>query len=57
MERYGEAATDRWIVEVWNEPNGGFWAGDQQDYFALYAVASKALKAAAPGLLVGGPGD
>lgn len=44
-------------VEIWNEPdNGRFWDGTQQEFFALFSKAARALKAAFPHLLVGGPG-
>lgn len=43
--------------EIWNEPDIGpqMWQGSQQDYFDLYAVAAKAIKAHDPSLQVGGP--
>lgn len=42
---------------VWNEPDLGhiFWRGTPQQYYALYAAASKAVKAADPQAWVGGP--
>ena len=44
--------------EIWNEPDDhayGMWAGTQQQYFELYEVAAKAIKAHDPSLKVGGP--
>jgi hypothetical protein len=42
--------------EIWNEPDGiGTWTGTMQQYFELYAVAAKAIKAHDPSLKVGGP--
>lgn len=43
--------------EIWNEPENrpAMWTGTDQDYYLLYATAAKAIKAAYPDLLVGGP--
>ena len=44
--------------EIWNEPDNyayGMWSGTQQQYFQLYEVAAKAIKAHDPSLKVGGP--
>ncbi len=42
--------------EIWNEPEGkDMWLGTLQQYFQLYEVASKAIKAYNPKLRVGGP--
>ncbi|MHB1036679.1 MAG: GH39 family glycosyl hydrolase [Pirellulales bacterium] len=43
--------------EIWNEPENRpqMWSGSDQDYYRLYAVASKAIKARFPDLMVGGP--
>jgi hypothetical protein len=43
--------------EVWNEPDLGriFWTGSAQQYDALYQAAVRAIKAADPKSLVGGP--
>jgi xylan 1,4-beta-xylosidase len=55
-ERYGENEVKTWYFEVWNEPNlGGFFAGNQQDYFHLYDVTAKAIKSVSPSYRVGGP--
>lgn len=44
-------------VEIWNEPdNSHFWLGSRSDFFALFAQAAMALKAAFPALKIGGPG-
>jgi xylan 1,4-beta-xylosidase len=57
VERYGEREVQQWYFEVWNEPNlkGGFWTGDQADYFKLYAATARAIKSVSPGFRVGGP--
>jgi hypothetical protein len=43
--------------EIWNEPENrpNMWTGDDDDYFRLYAVAARKIKAAYPELKVGGP--
>ena len=68
-ERYGEAEVAQWYFEVWNEPNlAGFWLGDKggrndadfdvfarSEYFKLYEVTARAVKAVSPRYRVGGP--
>jgi hypothetical protein len=43
--------------EVWNEPEirPQMWSGTDEDYYRLYAITAKAIKARFPGLKVGGP--
>jgi hypothetical protein len=42
--------------EVWNEPDSSlFWTGTAQDYYQLYEIAAKKLKATVPNIKVGGP--
>jgi xylan 1,4-beta-xylosidase len=56
VERFGVDEVARWGFEVWNEPNlETFWAGTQEEYFRLYEVAARAIKAVDGRLLVGGP--
>ena len=57
IDRYGIDEVRSWYFEVWNEPNlDGFWQyADQQDYFALYGVTARTLKAVDSKLRVGGP--
>ena len=43
--------------EIWNEPEGqgpGMWNGTAEDYFRLYDVTSKHLKACFPNIKIGG---
>jgi xylan 1,4-beta-xylosidase len=56
-ERYGrDEVVSRWAFEVWNEPNlEVFWSGTPEEYFRLYDVSARAVKAVDPGLRVGGP--
>lgn len=43
--------------EIWNEPDNrpAMWSGTDEDYFALYAASTKAIKQAFPDIKVGGP--
>jgi len=43
--------------EIWNEPDiKVFWTGSPEEYYRLYEVTAKTLKAYNPNLKVGGPG-
>ena len=56
VERYGIAEVRQWFFEVWNEPNlPAFWTGTQADYFHLYQLTARAIKAIDGALVVGGP--
>lgn len=57
IHRYGREEVITWPIEVWNEPNlPGFWKdADMDEYFKLYEVSSKAVKACEPRIRVGGP--
>ncbi|MGS2616617.1 GH39 family glycosyl hydrolase [Micromonospora sp. LZ34] len=54
--RVGDAELRRWAVEVWNEPDlDCFWTGTREEYLRMYDVTARAVRAACPGLPVGGP--
>lgn len=57
LNRYGRAEVESWYFEVWNEPDltGFFFKGTKEDYFRLYAVTARAIKAILPTIKVGGP--
>ena len=55
VRRYGIAEVSGWKFEVWNEPNIGFWAGSQDEYFELYRQSALALRDVDKRLQVGGP--
>jgi xylan 1,4-beta-xylosidase len=55
ISRYGMDEVSQWTFEVWNEPNCGFFNGDQAQYFQFYQRTATALKAANSSLRVGGP--
>ena len=42
--------------EFWNEPDGLFWSGTPQQFYALYEKTARALKSVDPTLKVGGDG-
>ncbi len=54
VQRYGKAAVESWYWEVWNEPNGAYWKGTQQEFFKLYDYAADGLKRALPTAKIGG---
>jgi len=56
-ERYGAEDLRSWYFEVWNEPNlfEYFWHATQEDYFRLYRITARTIKAIDPKLRVGGP--
>lgn len=55
-KRYGAEEVKTWYFEVWNEPNHhAFWAADMNEYFKLYEMSAKAIKAVNPEYRVGGP--
>ena len=42
--------------EIWNEPDiPNFWTGTPEEYYRLYEITAKAIKAYDPNLKVGGP--
>ncbi|HOA40021.1 MAG: glycosyl hydrolase [Halanaerobiales bacterium] len=55
IERYGREEVITWPIEVWNEPNIGFWAGSMEDYFTLYEYSARVIKEVDPRIQVGGP--
>jgi len=55
VDRYGLDEVVSWPFEVWNEPNCGFFAGDQVLFFKLYATVERAVHSVSPRLRVGGP--
>jgi xylan 1,4-beta-xylosidase len=53
--RYGDAALETWLWEVWNEPDIGYWHGTPAEYFKLYDFAAEAILRAFPAAKIGGP--
>lgn len=56
-DRYGVHEVAQWYVEVWNEPDyhDVFFSGGMSDYFQLYEISCRAVKAVCPSIRVGGP--
>ena len=55
VQRYGLAEVSGWKFEVWNEPNIGFWAGTQVEYFEMFRQSALAIKSVSGRLQIGGP--
>lgn len=54
VERYGKKEVESWYWEVWNEANGSYWKGSQEEFFKLYDYAADGLKRALPTAKIGG---
>jgi xylan 1,4-beta-xylosidase len=54
-EVHGEEEIEKWIWEVWNEPDIGYWSGTFEEYCKLYDYGADAVKRACPVCTVGGP--
>jgi xylan 1,4-beta-xylosidase len=52
---FGIDVVRTWQFEVYNEPNCGFYTGNQSSYFQLYAATAAGIKAVDPLIPVGGP--
>jgi xylan 1,4-beta-xylosidase len=56
IARYGLGEVRQWYFEIWNEPNlRPFFTGTRSQYFQLYEVTARTLKAIDALLRVGGP--
>jgi xylan 1,4-beta-xylosidase len=56
VDRFGIDEVARWGFEVWNEANlEVFWSGTKEEYFRLYDLAARAVKAVDERLRVAGP--
>ena len=57
VDRYGRReVVEHWPIEVWNEANlSVFWSGTPQEFWRLYEVSARAVKAVDPRIRVGGP--
>jgi xylan 1,4-beta-xylosidase len=52
--RYPDVAA-RWLWELWNEPDIGYWRGTFDEYARLYDHTEAALHEVLPSALLGGP--
>jgi xylan 1,4-beta-xylosidase len=55
VERYGKREVESWYWEVWNEADGYYWKGTQDEFFKLYDYSADAVKRALPTARIGGP--
>lgn len=57
IHRYGAEEIRTWFFEVWNEPDlpGAFFNGTRSEYFHLYELTARAIKAVDGEIPVGGP--
>ena len=55
QQRYGDAAVNTWLWEVWNEPDIFYWHAAPEEYFRLYDVSADAVRRALPVAKMGGP--
>lgn len=46
---------ERWLWELWNEPDVNYWRGTFDEYAKLYDFTEAALHGALPGAILGGP--
>ena len=54
VARYGQKEVESWYWEVWNEPNGYYWKGTEEEFLKLYDYAADGLKKALPTARIGG---
>ena len=57
IHRYGVDEVRTWYFEFWNEPDlqGAFFNGSRDEYFHLYDITARAIKAVDGQIPVGGP--
>jgi xylan 1,4-beta-xylosidase len=54
-ERYGDAAVNTWLWEVWNEPDIDYWHSTPEEYDKLYDITAAAIRTVLPNAKIGGP--
>jgi xylan 1,4-beta-xylosidase len=54
-EKYGSDAEDKWLWELWNEPDIFYWQGTFEEYCKLFDYTEKALHDCLPDAILGGP--
>lgn len=55
VQRYGRSEVETWYWEVWNEANGAYWKGTQEEWYKLHDYAVDGVRRALPTARVGGP--
>jgi len=54
-QRYGDAEIGKWLWEVWNEPDIGYWQGTREEFFKLYDYTVESVLRELPTARIGGP--
>ncbi len=54
VKKWGKKEVESWWWEVWNEPDGFYWKGTQEEFFKLYDYAAAGVKKALPTARIGG---
>jgi len=54
-ERYGSDIQDKWLWELWNEPDIFYWQGTFEEYCKLFDYTEKAIHEVMPKAVLGGP--
>ena len=54
-QRYSDAEVRKWLWEIWNEPDIGYWKGTREEFFKLYDISVDAILRAFPEAKIGGP--
>ncbi len=54
-ERYGSKVENKWLWELWNEPDIFYWQGTFEEYCKLFDYTEKALHSVLPKAVFGGP--
>ena len=55
LSRYGQAETESWYFEMWNEPDIFYWQGTHEEFCKLYDYTEAAIHDTCPVLRFGGP--
>ncbi len=54
-EKYGSEAENKWLWELWNEPDIFYWQGTFEEYCKLFDYTEKAIHKVLPNVVFGGP--
>jgi len=54
-ERYGSVIENKWLWQLWNEPDIFYWQGTYDDFCKLFDYTEKAFHKVLPNAVYGGP--
>jgi len=54
-EKYGTDVENKWLWELWNEPDIFYWQGTFEEYCKLFDYTEKAIHSVLPKAVFGGP--